>query len=232
MDPWVQESNLDDVSGETPLPPMPPPPPPLDKAALRRELRARRKAITSADRLAAGKSLVRLALRHRLLVSGRRIGLYMPANHEIDVKPLLDRARALRVECFLPVVPAIGRKRMWFSHLGKRSHWTANRYGIPENHHPLAKRVRAHGLDILFMPLLGFDARGFRLGMGGGYYDASLAYLRRFRIWRRPRVIGVAYSAQEIACLPEESWDIPLDAVLTEREYRRFTRPPLISNQP
>lgn len=111
---------------------------------------------------------------------------------------------------------------MWFSQLGKQASWMLNRYGIPEYRHPLAKLVRVQNLDLLFIPLLGFDSHGFRLGMGGGYYDASLAHLNRVRSWRRPRVIGVAFSTQEVERLPNDPWDIPMDAVLTEREYRVF----------
>jgi len=194
----------------------------LNKAALRRQLRTLRKAIGLTQRHAASKTVVGLALRHHLLARGRRIGIYMPAKSELDVLPLLNRALAMRARCFLPIVPRQGCKRMWFSQMGERPAWVANRYGIPEYRHPLAKRVRVQNLDLLFMPLLGFDARGFRLGMGGGYYDASLAYLKRFHRWRRPWVVGVAFSLQEVEQVPSDPWDIPLDAVLTEQGYRMF----------
>ena len=78
--------------------------------------------------------------------------------------------------------------------------------------------------DVVFMPLLGFDLRGFRIGMGGGFYDASLAFLGRRRSWRRPRLIGLAFEAQRVDRLPEDEWDIPLDGVLTERRYYRFDK--------
>jgi 5-formyltetrahydrofolate cyclo-ligase len=201
---------------------MPPTPDQMDKAALRRQLREHRKAIGASQRHAASRALVGLALRHHLLAKGRRIGVYMPTNNEIDVRPLLDRALTMQAHCFLPIVPRRERKRMWFSQMGKRPAWVLNRYGIPEYRHPLAKRVRVQRLDLLFMPLLGFDWHGFRLGMGGGYYDASLAYLKRFRRWRRPWIVGVAFAVQEVEGIPNDPWDIPLDAVLTEQEYRVF----------
>jgi 5-formyltetrahydrofolate cyclo-ligase len=201
---------------------MPNAPDHLDKAALRRQLRERRKAIDVSQRQAAARSLVGLALRHRLLASGRRIGIYIPAKNEIDVLPLLNRAVAMRVPCFLPIVPGSGRRKMWFSQMGERPAWILNRFGIPEYFHPSVKRVRLQSLDLLFMPLLGFDARGYRLGMGGGYYDASLAYLKRFRFWRRPRIVGVAFSLQEVDQVPNDPWDIPMDAILTEQEFRVF----------
>ena len=198
------------------------PPEPPNKADLRRELRARRKLVGGPARRAAGQALIRLALRYRLLTKGRRIGLYIPNQSEIDVLPLLELAREMGVACHLPIVPRLGHKRMWFSELGEHSACVNNRYGIPEYLHPLARRVRTQQLDLLLIPLLGFDARGFRLGMGGGYYDASLSHLRSRRHWRRPRVVGVAYAVQEVARLPNDAWDIPLDAILTEREFRKF----------
>ncbi len=70
------------------------------------------------------------------------------------------------------------------------------------------------------MPLIGFDAHGGRIGMGGGYYDASLAFLAVRRVWRRPRLIGVAFSAQEVEYIPLDPWDIPLDGILTESGFR------------
>ena len=71
------------------------------------------------------------------------------------------------------------------------------------------------------MPLVGFDEAGYRLGMGGGFYDASLAYLRRRKTWRKPYLVGVGYECQRIARVPRDPWDVPLDAVLTEsRVYR------------
>lgn len=195
---------------------------PLDKALIRRHLRIQRKSVTASARATASRALVRQALRHHLIRKTRRIGLYIPSTSEIDVQPLIARALSMGAHCFLPIVPGRNRKKMWFSQIGEHPAWVLNRYGIPEYRHPLAKHVRAQALQILFIPLLGFDARGYRLGMGGGYYDASLAYRKHLKLWRRARVIGVAFSFQEVARLPEDDWDMPLDAVLTEREFRIF----------
>jgi 5-formyltetrahydrofolate cyclo-ligase len=74
--------------------------------------------------------------------------------------------------------------------------------------------------------MLGFDGEGYRVGMGGGYYDATLAFLAHRRRWRRPALIGVAYAAQEVEYAPRDTWDIPLDAALTEAGLRRFLRRP------
>jgi 5-formyltetrahydrofolate cyclo-ligase len=202
-----------------------------DKTALRKQLRARRAAVTPVERIAAGRELVRLALRHRLLARGRSIGFYMPSKNEIDILPLLRTALRMGAACYLPVVPrralvSTGRRALWFTRLlgkGKnldcaQAGWFDNRYAIPEFRPRGVQRVRAGQLDVLLMPLLGFDSQGWRIGMGGGYYDASLAFLKRRRYWRKPHLIGVAYAVQEVTRAPHDAWDVPLDGVLTERK--------------
>jgi 5-formyltetrahydrofolate cyclo-ligase len=192
-----------------------------DKSALRRQLRAARNGVSAKARRHAGQALMRFALRHRLLAAGKRVGFYIPANGEIDVMPLLHRAFAMGVQCYLPIVPGRGKLKMWFSRLGERPHWhphwRLNRFGIPEYHPPRGQRLRCARLQRLFMPMLGFDGRGYRIGMGGGYYDASLAFRTHRSVWRVPTLIGVAFSAQEVERIPFDPWDVPLDWVLTER---------------
>lgn len=208
-----------------------------DKAVLRRQLRSARQAVSGRTRRDAGQALVKFALRHRLLASGKRIGFYIPANSEIDVRPLLYRAYAMGVQCFLPIVPGRGHLKMWFSKLENRPHWPhhwrLNRFGIPEYHKPCGQRLRAAWLQRLFIPMLGFDERGYRIGMGGGYYDASLAFLATRRTWRVPTLVGVAFSAQKAERIPDDPWDVPLDRVLTEcglmRPLRLVQRTPSVA---
>ena len=71
--------------------------------------------------------------------------------------------------------------------------------------------------DVVVMPLLGFDKRGTRLGYGGGYYDRTLA-----RMKKKPKLIGYAFAAQELPEIPRQPHDLPLDAVATERGIRWF----------
>lgn len=194
--------------------------PQLDKAALRRQLRAIRSAVPASARRIAGPALLRRALSGRLLRRRQRVGFYIPSKSEIDVLPLLECAMTMGLDCYLPIVPGRGRKKLWFTRLGEHPGWRLNRYGIPEYHHRTTKKVRANHLDLLFMPLLGFDSRGFRIGMGGGYYDASLAFLQRRHYWRRPRLVGVAFAAQQVPHVPNDPWDVALNGVLTERGYR------------
>ncbi len=193
------------------------------KAGLRRQLRAARAAVTPEVRRKAARTIVQLVLRAGWLRQGRRIGFYMPAKGELDITDLLTRAMAMRVNCFLPVVPPARQRTLGFTRMTRRDDWTHNRYGIPE-HAAWQTKIRARRLDIVFLPLIGFDRQGYRMGMGGGYYDASLAFLRHRKRWQRPYLIGVAFEAQRLEALPVDPWDVPLDAVLTEQQVYRFRR--------
>ncbi len=200
---------------------MPPTPPNPDKLALRRQLRLARAAVPDAVRRAAGTALLRIALNHGLLSRHRRIGFYIPANGEIDCLPLLNRALWMGAECYLPIVPEARQRKLWFSRLGHGPYWSANRFGIPE-YEARTGKVRVAKLDILFMPLLGFDLIGNRVGMGGGYYDASLAFLKCRQHWHKPMLIGLGFDAQKTGRIPRDPWDRPLDAVITESRFYRF----------
>ena len=105
---------------------------------------------------------------------------------------------------------------MAFHRFDQSSALRRNRYGILE---PTQRdQIPVEQLDIVFAPLVAFDERGSRLGSGAGFYDRALRRRRRAdRLWRRPRVIGVGYELQRVHELDPAPWDVPLDAVLTEK---------------
>ena len=192
------------------------------KPTLRRQLKACRAAIKPDARRIAAQRALRLALRHGLLLRARRIGFYLPHGAEFDVRPLLNQALWMQRVCCLPVIPAGRGRVLRFARLNGHNAMTANRYGIPEpfDPHPL----RARQLDVLFMPLVGFDHQGHRLGMGGGYYDATLAYLTRRQQCKKPLLVGVGFECQRVESIPHDPWDTPLDAALTEHKLYFFKR--------
>jgi 5-formyltetrahydrofolate cyclo-ligase len=128
------------------------------------------------------------------------------------------------IECHLPIVPGRRRKKLWFTRLGDRPAWVLNRYGIPEYHAPPARKGRAYQLETLFMPCWG-SMRGAGVSAWGAVTTMpALAGLARRRFLRKPRLIGVAFAAQQVDRIPRDPWDIPLDGVLTERGYLAIGR--------
>ncbi len=137
----------------------------------------------------------------------------------MDLAPLMQEAVKKHKECYLPVVPKRFEKILKFSKVSASGQWQINRYGIREfiTH----RNLRARQLDMVFLPLVAFDDTGSRLGMGAGFYDVSLAYLKYRKFWRKPLLIGVGFECQKLARIPKEPWDIGLDAVLTEKKIYR-----------
>lgn len=190
---------------------------PTDKQRLRRALRRVRKAMPSAERRRAEARIAALAAR--FVRRGKRIGGYLASGSELDISPLLSRALDRGASVFLPVIPDHGR-RLWFSRLGERDLWYRHpRYPLLEYAGPV---LRAELLDVLFVPLLGVDNDGFRLGQGGGFYDTSLHAAGR----RRPLLVGVAFACQRVERVPRERWDIRLDWLVTEAGIVRYTSSP------
>lgn len=185
------------------------------KAQLRRELRARRRALSPEYRASAALALVQMCDRHRLWRLGRRWAFYLPFGAELDCQPLMAAALGRSRQVFLPRVLRLGTRRLVFTRLDQVRRWRRSRLGMLE---PVAGPfVSVRRLDVVCLPLLGFDAAGGRLGQGGGFYDATLASRRLGS--HKPRLIGLAYACQQVEQLPMEPWDVRLDMVLTEKEF-------------
>ena len=126
--------------------------------------------------------------------------------------PLAEIIRRHGGRVFLPRLIDLRHHRMRFEEaLGPMRR---NRLGILEPDSGVL--LAARSLDLVFVPLVGFDAAGMRLGMGAGYYDRAFAHRRVHRILRRPRLVGVGFAVQRVPTLAPAVHDVLLDAVVTE----------------
>jgi 5-formyltetrahydrofolate cyclo-ligase len=189
---------------------------PTDKSELRRRLRARRNALPAEDRRRAAAQLASLLAGTRLFRVSRRIACYLPNDGEIDTNPVIEHVWRMRKTCYLPVLSPLAHDRLWFAPAAPGMELAPNRFGIPEPVVQARALVRAQELDLILMPLVGFDDRGNRLGMGGGFYDRSLEFLRHRTRWRKPHLLGLAYDFQRVNGLAPDAWDIPLQGVVTD----------------
>ena len=188
------------------------------KPAQRTALRAARRALSAAAQAQAARRLARRAALLPAFRRAQRVALYWPHDGEIDPRPLMLRAWRLGKRCYLPILVRGGTLRFVLMH--PRARLRRNRFGISE---PVAARptqCAARDLDVIFTPLVGFDVSGQRLGMGGGFYDRSLAFLRAGR--RRPVVVGRAHECQRVERVAAAGWDIPLAAVVSDRAVYIF----------
>ncbi|HXC60192.1 MAG TPA: 5-formyltetrahydrofolate cyclo-ligase [Steroidobacteraceae bacterium] len=201
--------------------------PPLDRVALRRELRARRRAIQGNARRTAALQVARLIDAERWLRPGRHIGLYLAMSEELDTGALLQLALRRGCHIALPRIVSKRHNRMrFYDHTAGPDTGSirSGAFGIAE---PQGNRLRAaRAMDVVFMPLVGFDPQGHRIGMGRGFYDRYFAHRARLASWRRPLLIGLAYDVQRMPALPASAHDVPLDAIVTESTVLKISRRP------
>jgi 5-formyltetrahydrofolate cyclo-ligase len=189
---------------------------PTDKSDLRQKLRARRRALSADEQRQAARRLAVNLTGTRLFLTSRRVACYLPNDGEIDSAPVIEHIRRLRKTLYLPVLSRLSHDRLWFAETGPKTKMTPNRFGIPEPVVQSRDLVRAQELDLILLPLVGFDDKGNRLGMGGGFYDRSLEFLRHRKHWRKPHLLGIAYDFQRVNGLAADPWDVPLQGVVTD----------------
>ncbi len=186
---------------------------------LRRLLRKARRALSTSEQRQAARGLYRQLAQHPLFRRARHISLYLPTDGEIDPRLLLREAQRRGKHTYLPVLSAWPRTRMVFQRIRPGEKLHPNRFRILEPRVNLAAQRKVWTLDLVLLPLVGFDIEGGRLGMGGGFYDRSLAYLARRQSWRKPTLLGLAHECQKVGKLNQASWDVPLQGTVTDRAW-------------
>ncbi len=189
---------------------------PQSRSDIRRLMRERRRKLPPREQQRRSMALNRHLARLSLFLRSRHIAFYLPNDGEVDLRPLIAQACAMGKRCYLPVLSPIYHNRLWFAPYAPGEHLLLNRFAIPEPAHNWSAMRPVWTLDLLLTPLVAFDEQGNRLGMGGGYYDRTLAYLGRRKHWNKPRLLGTAYEFQKVESLPCEPWDIPLEGIVTD----------------
>ncbi len=194
----------------------------MNRSDLRRALRERRRALGEAQRTRLSRRICRELLKAiGPAARGRHIAAYAALPEEADLAVALAALDGRGAHLYLPRIRSYRRRQLAFASAaaGRRT----NRYGIGEPA-GTAREIRASQLDVVLVPLVGFDASGTRLGLGGGYYDRAFAFRRHRGALSRPRLIGIAFACQQVDALPSAAHDVRLDAVVTEHGFSRFSR--------
>ncbi|MDO4641472.1 MAG: 5-formyltetrahydrofolate cyclo-ligase [Neisseria sp.] len=188
---------------------------PSVKSELRRQLRRARRNISASQRrhatLQANRQLKKFIKR------GQKIAAYWPIGGELRLDALLATAQRRGAKIYLPYIEK-NRLRLWFTpyQYGQQPERnTQGRMNIPQF---AGRKIRADKLNLMLLPLVGADSQGYRLGQGGGFYDATLARTRP----GKPLRIGVGFACQLVDTLPHEAHDIRLNAFVCENGIRRF----------
>ena len=191
---------------------------PGDRRQLRQDLRERRRALAAAQRIAAADALAAHLLALPFAPQSGYVAGYWAMDGEIALHVWQLRLPAGCVYC-LPVL--CDDQRLRFAPWRPGSALVSNRFGIPEPDLPPSSLLEPDAMSLVVMPLVGFDERGNRLGMGGGWYDRSFAF--RHERSAPPYLVGAAFALQQVPPFEAEPWDVRLDAVCTEARCFDFT---------
>jgi len=189
------------------------------KAALRKQLRAARRSLSSAEHGARSARAAKTVARLAVFRAGKRIALYLPFDGETDTAALIDAARRRQVRVFVPVITDRRHARMRFYPLDGPTRRGTFGIAVPRRN---GRPVSAQWLNLIVVPLVGVDTDGRRLGLGGGFYDRALSFRRRRRRWSGPRLVGFAFDEQRTALKFGKPWDVRLDSLATESGLRHF----------
>lgn len=186
----------------------------LDRSLIRQDMRRQRSNLSQQQQKVAAQAASTRLFQLPWFRQCLRLGIYHPCRGELPTDAIAAKARHRGKEIYYPVLKAGGQVGLRFAN-ADQARWRNNRYGIPE---PCGRLVASpRFLDLVIVPLVAFDRRGNRLGMGGGYYDRCFAYLNQRKVWRKPRLVGWAYAFQQVEEIEAFPWDVRLDAIVTEK---------------
>lgn len=188
------------------------------RQSLRQQLRQNRRRLSRKQQHIHGRLLAKNLRLNRYFRQIRHVGFYLPEDGEISTLQAIEAAWKQNKIVYLPVLSPYANE-LFFAPYTRNSRMKKNQFGIAEPDISIKKCKKAHQLQLICMPLVGFDTNCNRLGMGGGFYDRSLHFRHHQKQWKSPKLIGFAHECQKLEAVPIEHWDIPVDGILTEKTY-------------
>ena len=179
---------------------------------IRKELRKTRRSIDQPTRKKRGRQLLYQCQKNSIFRNAKHVAIFIPNDGEIETSNTIN---FLTHQGYLVYLPILVREKLKFAKMGKK--YRKNRFAIDE---PIFSPLRgAHRMDIILMPLVGFDKHKNRLGMGGGFYDKTLSFHKQLKNFRVPKLFGLAFDSQEVDKLITQPWDVPLDGIITPTRF-------------
>jgi len=183
------------------------------KHDLRRKMRTRRRAMSVQQLNIAERGLLKSARHSNRLLNAQQLLSYAPFAGEISPSRLVSKLSTNNI--WFPRITNFRTCSMLFYPANRLD--SLNKYGIVEPK-AVGTPPPANAFDVMLIPLVAFDRKGSRVGMGAGYYDRALSALAH-QSSTRPFLVGLAHHFQEAKSLTPAPWDVPLDAILTDHEF-------------
>ncbi|MBQ2381939.1 MAG: 5-formyltetrahydrofolate cyclo-ligase [Succinivibrio sp.] len=186
--------------------------------SLRQTILAKRRQITEKESAQAGHSILKTIVQMDVFKRTINVASYISLSGELCTKDMNEYFMTRHHLC-LPYMVTGQKGKMDFYSFKKGDVLVENRFHILEPKNQQENLVSEDEIDVIIVPLVAFDNKGNRMGMGGGYYDRMLKKVRKDCL-----VIGVAYEFQLVDDLIVEEWDMPMDIVITEKNYYEFKK--------
>jgi 5-formyltetrahydrofolate cyclo-ligase len=193
------------------------------RSDIRRSVRQLRKNLSDVFQHHAAQDVATRVMELPRVQNARTVSLFLSFDGELNTRPLIERLWQAGKSVYLPVLHPFSRGNLLFLRYSAESEMVLNHFGIEEPRLNVQQVLPVSRLDIIFTPLVAFDATGQRLGMGGGFYDRTLqdwesAYAQQ----RGPYPIGLAHDCQRVDTLPVQEWDVPLPEIITPSTHYRW----------
>jgi 5-formyltetrahydrofolate cyclo-ligase len=197
---------------------------------IRIEMRQKRRALNVIEKKCNAEQLCRHLKRHFLFKRQQFVAIYLANDGEIDPFPYIQALWKYNKRVYLPVLHPTKKNQLWFYRYQSTTALRTNRFGISEPKHRNAERIPPWALTLILLPLVAFDSEGGRLGMGGGFYDRTFAFINNkqnkrkdtlLRPWM-PLLCGLAHDFQHVDRLPTVDWDVPLKNIATDKKVYHF----------
>ncbi|MGH8233968.1 MAG: 5-formyltetrahydrofolate cyclo-ligase [Rhodanobacteraceae bacterium] len=186
------------------------------RTLLRARMSVRRNELAAKQRIGAAAGVLHSLDNLPEFMTDPHVAGYWAVRGELPLNLAVASLQRRGQHYFLPVLGTARQLR--FAEYEDGVSLRSNRFGVPEPDVPVTEYRKPGELDVILLPLLAFDRQGRRLGTGGGWYDASLAFLRAVPRPATPLLVGVGYSFQEVDAIPAEAWDVDLDYIATDSE--------------
>lgn len=166
----------------------------------------------SSARAAASQKISEKVCSSTWFRASQTIACYLSFPGEVDTWRTIERALRMKKRVFAPIIEK--NFSMHFREITATTTLQTNNFGLtePEN----GKFIHPRSLDVVITPVVAFDSHNHRVGMGGGYFDRTFAFLRHRKTYFHPKLIGVAFDCQKVNEIPANPWDIRLFSVITE----------------
>jgi 5-formyltetrahydrofolate cyclo-ligase len=188
------------------------------RSQLRKKIRQRRNELSTTTQHNAALALTESLAGHCRIQQAKRIAIYLTNDGELPTSTFIDWCWHQKKEVYLPVVHPFSPGNLLFLLFQPNTKLVSNTFGILEPQLDVTTVCPLTQLDIILTPLVAFDNSGARLGMGGGFYDRSLAQWQQKKFYP----MGVAHDCQRVDKVPTESWDIPLPEIITPSKSYQF----------